>query len=650
MAQIPRNQKNGRPTLNFYGFDGGGWFETDEYILGRSYGRQKLYDWSMHTGLATAHKGNIYHVTHATESHPGFRRAIEEITDKYPELEDYLIEFDGPRFPLIDLLQKPLMNDWSQIEFLHGTSTALWPQIQQQGLLPRATTGQAATYGSAISSAKPGNPNAVYLTTQLTTANFAAIDAAKFHGGKPLILKISGISPEYVIPDIDSRAETAEQSLHQLGSIGYLAPITPAMISTPHLQRNPDRRLRRAERAYQSEPVLENLIQANHERYRAGQALFPFLEDFLDYLKDPNHYLGIKVPLPFQPERFARNQTIKTGRIVSEGRRPAQPHQDNPNFVDRTVLELSTSPGYPIHPYRLVLVYESWSELKITLRSPFLLQSIPPRHALSRGYPGLNNLAVSFSINSSGRTIITYIANEDVHESSFPKSSQHAEDTFILDVREIPELLFTHLKLAAEVYRNELAEDLRSTVSKHDIVPEVFSFIRYTNELDGKVTEDHLLTSAFQRADFRGILETIIKNEIVDRLKIPESGIPAFSKFETEIAPSWSRKISKHNRSYYLSLDLYYDDIIVENKHNEILANRYSEHTHCEYDETPAITANTIRKVLQNVVGFPFSECEQKWECEPEVLHYDGVGIDVVIHCQIKLDICLFNWLMIEFD
>jgi hypothetical protein len=649
MARIPRNPKNGRPALNFYGFDGGSWFETDEYILGRSYGSQKLYDWAMHTGLAIARKGNIYHVTHATESHPGFRRALGEIVDKYPELEDYLIEFDGPRFPIIDLLQKPVINDWSQIEFLHGTATSLWPQIQQQGLLPRSITGQSATYGQLSSRALPGNPNAIYLTTQLSMANFAAIDAAKLNGGKPLVLKISGISSEHVIPDVDSRAETAEQSLHQMGAIGYLAPITPAMISTPHLRRNPDSDLRRTERAYLSEPTLNTLIRANVERYRAGQVLFPFLEDFLDYLKDPNHYLGIEVP--FQPERFARNQIIKTGRVVSEGRRPAQPHQvNNPNFVDRTVLELSSSSDYPSHPYRLTLVYESWSELKITLRSPFLLQSILPRHTLSHGYPGLNNLAIKFFINPSGRAGITYLANEDVYQSSFPRQEFFTEDTSILDVREIPKLLFTHLKRAAEVYRKHLAEDLRLTASKHDIAQEVFSFIRYTDKLDGRVKEDPLLTFAFQRADFRHTLENIIKNGIVDRLNIPESGIPSFSKFETEIAPSWSRKITKHNRRYYLSLDLYYDDIITEDERNEILANKYSEHTRCEYDETPAITANTIRNMLQNGSGFPFSECKQKWECEPEVLHYDGVGIDIVIHCQIKLDICLFNWLMTEFD
>lgn len=64
----------------------------------------------------------------------------------------------------------------------HGTSTAVWPQIQREGLLampPRSTHGEAT-------------PGFVYLTADPNHAvDFYARRAASVFGGKPLLLRVA---------------------------------------------------------------------------------------------------------------------------------------------------------------------------------------------------------------------------------------------------------------------------------------------------------------------------------------------------------------------------------------------------------------------------------------------------------------------------
>jgi len=101
-----------------------------------------------------------------------------------------------------------------------GTSTAFLPAIKKEGLRPRGQTSVKPAYGHA-SSAKPGNPDLLYFTTQETMARFAARAAAAVHGGEPVILEVRNLDKAKAEPDEDSREKTAEASLARMGSIGY---------------------------------------------------------------------------------------------------------------------------------------------------------------------------------------------------------------------------------------------------------------------------------------------------------------------------------------------------------------------------------------------------------------------------------------------
>ena len=76
----------------------------------------------------------------------------------------------------------------------------------------------------------PRQDDRVYLTTQLGTAKSAASQAANAHGGDPVILEITGLDQSYALPDEDSRAKTAEESLARLGSIAYSITIPTSKI------------------------------------------------------------------------------------------------------------------------------------------------------------------------------------------------------------------------------------------------------------------------------------------------------------------------------------------------------------------------------------------------------------------------------------
>jgi len=221
---IPR--KDDKPLLNFYGRDDGSFIETSDFLL--SWRRD--FDWEMITRMSSRNNWNIYHVEGATEYNPGFREALCQMVDKYPELVDYLITFDGPPKSIVELLNPAVCADWGDIEFLHGTSGTLLEPISAKGLLPRDITGMPSTYGSEITRAKPGRMDAIYLTTQMGMARFAARDACRLHGGNLLILSIVGIDSCNAIPDIDSGELTAELSLQRIGAIGYVGHIPPQII------------------------------------------------------------------------------------------------------------------------------------------------------------------------------------------------------------------------------------------------------------------------------------------------------------------------------------------------------------------------------------------------------------------------------------
>jgi hypothetical protein len=64
-------------------------------------------------------------------------------------------------------------------------------------------------------------------------ANFAAAHAARVHGGEPVVLEVLDVDMSKALPDEDSGAKTAEESLAKLGSIAYRGVIPPSAIRGP---------------------------------------------------------------------------------------------------------------------------------------------------------------------------------------------------------------------------------------------------------------------------------------------------------------------------------------------------------------------------------------------------------------------------------
>ena len=577
MPQIPRKVNN-RPAINFYGFDSGSWFETDEYLLS-----SKQYNWSMVSGLTARYGGNIYHIEGATENHPGFLDALGQIITKYPELSDYYLEFDGP-----PIKAGQLLTNAPKIKFLHGTTTAVWPQIQQYGLQPRSMTGLPATYGYQ-SSALPGRPDAIYLTTQLHMARFAARDAVKIHGGDPLILQISDIDWQYAIPDVDSRAATAKESLQKLGSIGYLTSISPGRIS--QYRSNPDEPHRRYERAYQADPTLDHLVAFNRSSHRAGFSLQPFFEDYLSWLKEPDNWLGRSVPFP-------PKQLVQQARILSSGCR--QTRQGEDHYVDRTVLQLSIFPNTfnSRWDYRINIKYKSKQNI-LVVKCKFLHEVIARIEIAADGIAQILSLVP---------------ANTDLGHIVLAERTQS-----ILDPREIPQTLFSEIKdairLKDEVYRDRLR-------TLNELPADLVNYLRFLNDVHGKISRNTFLDSyLIDNHPFR------VTNRLFQTLLRPESGVPQFSRIEGQI-------VADGNYGYAFQLKLYYTEMVVETPDNVRRAEQFSEQTQTDYFETPTEVATAVQQQLLRPQIFPSTP---EWKCHAEVDDFDGIAIDVTIHCRIGL-------------
>lgn len=219
-SQIARKD-NGRPRGSFLG-SADGWEYTEGYPLGLRGG------WAASIGLSSQNNWMNLSVEGATEYDANFRRDLKEIVAAYPEVAQYVVSFDGPFIPVSSLLETE-PEGFSDIVFLHGTSSVVVPSIMAEGLRPRSETGVEPAYGHA-SSARPSVPDRIYLTTQLTMAKAAARNAASVHGGDPVILEVTGLNQAYALPDEDSGTQTAEESLAKLGSIAYSRTIPPSKI------------------------------------------------------------------------------------------------------------------------------------------------------------------------------------------------------------------------------------------------------------------------------------------------------------------------------------------------------------------------------------------------------------------------------------
>lgn len=203
---------------NIYGMDSGEYDVRPEYLLGNDL---REYDWFASEALSSQNDWANYCIEGATEFHPGFLRAVRELQDVF-RAHNFWFGFDGPWIQLDDLVAG------IPVRWYHGTSTAVLPAIQDQGLVPRKITGSPEAYGAGFTTAPPGDPDAVYLTTQLTMAQSAARQAARILGGKPVILEVVDLDWKHNSgPDVDSREPTAERSLWRMGSIAYYSVIPP---------------------------------------------------------------------------------------------------------------------------------------------------------------------------------------------------------------------------------------------------------------------------------------------------------------------------------------------------------------------------------------------------------------------------------------
>lgn len=183
-------------------------------------------------GLSSRNEWRNLMVEGATEHHAGFLKALHEMVREYPELREFDVKIDGPWIPLTKLLSlRPRESkepDWARLTFYHGTSSTAAEIILREGLRPRSQTNVAPAYGAGAN-APTGHAKAIYLTTQLAMARFAANDAARGKGNA-VILEVKGIDAEFVAADEDSRETGAAESLSRLGSIAYMAPIPASKI------------------------------------------------------------------------------------------------------------------------------------------------------------------------------------------------------------------------------------------------------------------------------------------------------------------------------------------------------------------------------------------------------------------------------------
>jgi len=204
-----------------------------QWEFGEDYQSKASWDWTADIGL---YGKKDLSIEGATEQHPGFNKAIREIVKKYPEIMEYKISFDGPLVPIGEVLGLKTPERWDDIIFYHGTATAALDAILSGGLKSRMETGAAAAHGANLG--KPSlHSDAVYLTTQKNTANFAARDAASKTKSKPVVLAIRGFSgnERSWVSDEDSRQDDPWESLRKLGSVAYKGTIPPKFIKVDRI-------------------------------------------------------------------------------------------------------------------------------------------------------------------------------------------------------------------------------------------------------------------------------------------------------------------------------------------------------------------------------------------------------------------------------
>lgn len=227
-ATLPTKNLSGEPRPHFtiVGTPDGTW----EIVAGYPLGALRNGGWTCSAALAAKNNWKNLSVEGATEYNQALLKALREAVQQYPELAEYIVVFDGPYIPFRDVVAQRSSKSLGQMEWLHGTSDQYLDSIVAVGLQPREVCKVSPGYGTGFS-CPAGRPDAVYLTTQRSTAIFAALQVAKATKGNPIILHIVGLRDNLFIPDEDSKETTAVKSLERLGSVAYRGTIPPGCIA-----------------------------------------------------------------------------------------------------------------------------------------------------------------------------------------------------------------------------------------------------------------------------------------------------------------------------------------------------------------------------------------------------------------------------------
>lgn len=182
-----------------------------------------------------------------------FRQIINALRSKYTDIDSYTVEhyFQAGHMKGAKNKDRTVAYWMSRPEirlankmpkhFYHGTSTNLWYDgIKQKGLQPRSATGSSGSYGSTNVNAL-SHDDLVYLATDPDAATReAAIQAAKKHGGEPLIIRIdtTGLDPDKLAPDEDTKVPTAQASVDISSTLAYRGRIQSSRIQPWVMRKN----------------------------------------------------------------------------------------------------------------------------------------------------------------------------------------------------------------------------------------------------------------------------------------------------------------------------------------------------------------------------------------------------------------------------